>query len=508
MTIKKESQPTFSKRELLAGAGAIAGLCVLPGLRGALAAEEWDLIVVGAGTAGLPAALFAADRGAKVLVIERSHRLGGTLDRSAGQISAAGTKIQAAAGIQDTPDAHFDDIIRISKDTVDRDLVRLFVDNAADTINWLTDNGYQPLPDHPVLTGGHEAYTARRYQWAKEGGIAIIRPLVQKIEPYLKAGRIQFLIRTDAVELITTLDGSVTGVVATDENGRKTDYRARYVALTAGGCAGNPEMYEELHGVPLYGRIAYPYNLGGGLKMGLGAGAYLRGGEKYTTTFGSVLQDTNIPSSPAGINVVRTPQRRLPWEVYVNSAGQRFVQEDNPSVDHREHALLAQPNHRYWVVFDQEILDRSPSIVPKWDKEQLAFAFDKYHSFAKADSLAELAHWTGIDAAGLERGIDGYNRAQSAGKDAEFGRTHLPLPVSKPPFYAIRMQGTMILSFAGLAVNTDLQVIRADGSPIPNLYAAGEVIGAGATTGNALVNGMMVTPALTFGRLIAQRRFG
>ena len=81
----------------------------------------------------------------------------------------------------------------------------------------------------------------------------------------------------------------------------------------------------------------------------------------------------------------------------------------------------------------------------------------------------------------------------------------MPLPVTRAPFYAIRMQGTQILTFAGLGIDTQLRVIREDGAPIENLYAAGEVIGAGATTGNALVNGMALTPALTFGRMIGQR---
>ena len=100
--------------------------------------------------------------------------------------------------------------------------------------------------------------------------------------------------------------------------------------------------------------------------------------------------------------------------------------------------------------------------------------------------------------------LDAYDAAQTAGRDAALGRKHMPLPVAKPPFYAIRMQGTQILTFAGLGIDKDLRVIREEGDPIANLYAAGEVIGAGATTGNALVNGMALTPALTFGRMIGQ----
>ena len=137
--------------------------------------------------------------------------------------------------------------------------------------------------------------------------------------------------------------------------------------------------------------------------------------------------------------------------------------------------------------------------------DQLAAAFDRYHFFSRAESVEELASWSGIDADGLVKTIDSYNQAQAKGRDRDFNREHLPMPISKAPYYAIRMQGAQILTFAGLGVDTELRVTREDGTPIPNLFAAGEVIGAGATTGNALVNGMMVTPALTFGRLIGQR---
>ena len=127
-----------------------------------------------------------------------------------------------------------------------------------------------------------------------------------------------------------------------DALGRRMDLMGRKVALTTGGAGGNPEMFERLHGVPMYARLAYPFNLGGGLEMGVGAGGVLRGAELFTTFFGMVLNDFNVPSTPAGVPVNSYPERRMPWEVYVNSAGQRFVREDHPSVDEREHALLAQ----------------------------------------------------------------------------------------------------------------------------------------------------------------------
>ena len=497
-------QAQFSKRELLAGAGAAAALALLPRISRA-ASETWDLIVVGGGSAGLPCAIFAARQGARVLVVDRAHRLGGTLDRSTGQIAAAGTRIQAEQGIEDSPEAHFDDIMRISRGKVDAELARVFVGEAARTVDWLCDHGFTPLPDHPVTTGGHEPYRVRRYQWAAGNGVAILRVLLPEFMDLASKGSIEFLMRTDAKELIQDADGAVTGVMVEDALGRRMDLMGRKVAITTGGAGGNPEMFERLHGVPMYARLAYPFNLGGGLEMGVGAGGVLRGAELFTTFFGMVLNDFNVPSTPAGVPVNSYPERRMPWEVYVNSAGQRFVREDHPSVDEREHALLAQENHRYWMIFDQEIMDTAPPVALGWDRARLDFAFSKYHFFSRAETLGELAFWAGIEADGLAAAVERYNAGQAGGRDPDFGREHMPLPVRKPPFYAIRMQGTQLLTFAGLHVNPQLEVLNRDGQPIPNLYAAGEVLGAGATTGFGIVNGMMLTPALVFGRMIGER---
>ncbi|MCY4156510.1 MAG: FAD-dependent oxidoreductase [Gammaproteobacteria bacterium] len=495
----------INKRELLGGMGAAAALAMMPRISRA-ASETWDLIVVGGGSAGLPCAIFAAQQGARVLVVDRAHRLGGTLDRSLGQIAAAGTRLQAAQGIEDSPEAHFDDIMRISKGAVDTELMGVFVREAARTVDWLGEIGFSPMEGHPVMTGGHEPYLARRYLWSEHNGVAILKVLLKPFFEQVRGGSVEFLIRTDALELIQDSQGSVRGVMARGADGRKMDLLSRKVALTTGGCA-DPNKYEELHGVPLYGQLAYPYNLGGGLDMGVGAGGVLRGAEHFQTFFGMVLRDFNVPSTPAGVPVNTAPQSRLPWEMYVNSGGRRFVREDHPSVDAREHALLAQDEKRYWIIFDQAIMNAAPSLVRGWDQARMDFAFDKYHFFSRGDSLGELAHWAGIDADGLAASVKRYNASVASGSDADFGREHLPMPISRPPFHAIRMQGTQLLSFAGLTVSPQLEVLNESGAPIANLYAAGEVLGAGATTGFGIVNGMLLTPALVFGRMIGERVF-
>ncbi len=503
--IPSVAHTSMSKREFLAGAGAALTLGVVPlTVRRALAAEQWDLIVVGGGTAGLPAALFAAQRGARVLVLDKAPVLGGTLDRSGGQMAAAGTVFQKAKGIEDSPDAHYEDIMRINGHTSDPVLTRLLVDNAADSLNWLAANGFSVHDDHPVTGGGHEHFRTPRYQWGPESGVSIYKVMEPLVNKAVDSGKLTVMLGTGVVDLIQNSEGAIAGVVSEDEAGHRMDYQARYTLLASGGCAANPRMFEELHGVPLYCQVAYPYSQGVGLMLGLGAGGYLRGADRYASLQGTILEDHVFPS-PRYVSPTLNPVRRPPWEILVNARAERFVQEDHPSVDHREKAVAQQPGHRHWAVFDQTVLDTAPPLIRNWTPEQYAAAFATHPMFTSAPSLGELGVKAGLNPSALRRTVEAYNHALAKGSADAFERRHRPVAIAKPPFYAIRIQGWTLMSFAGLAVNGGLQVVRSNGAPVPNLYAAGEVIGAGATSGGAYVNGMMVTPAVTFGRLLGQR---
>lgn len=498
--------PTMSKRAFLAGTAATAVLSAQSfGSRQAMAQNaEWDLIVVGGGTAGMPAALFAAERGARVLIVDAAPQLGGTMDRSTGQVAAAGTVWQKEQGIEDSPDAHYADVMRINRNTSDPVLTRLLVDNAADTLNWFAARGFTVRDNHPVMGGGHEPFTTRRYQWNEDGAKAfqnIMDPMIEKAQA---DGRIKVLLSTSAVDLVQDDTGAVRGVVTENDSGERMDFRSKFVLLTSGGCMSNPRMFEDLHGVPLFCEIAYPYSQGQGITLGLGAGGYVRGGDKYATLFGTILESDFFPAPSIG-GLSLSPQRRPPWEVFVNVHGKRFVREDHPSVAHREYTLGKQPGHRHWAIFNEEILDTAPPLIPRWSREKLDDAFIDHPMFAKAETLGELGVKAGINPYNLEREIAGYNDGIMYDRPDAMGREHRPLVLSKGPFYAVRMQGWNVMSYAGLGVDGQLRVTRSDGTPIPNLYAAGEVTGNATTSGNALTNGMGVTPALTFGRLLGQK---
>ena len=493
---------SLSKRTFLKSAGAL-GLMTTPAMRAAAATESWDIIVVGGGTAGLPTAIFAGQRGAKVLVIERSGLLGGTLDRSSGQIAAAGTKFQKDKGIKDTVQDHYEDIMRLGDNTGDPALVRLFAENATATLDWLYDRGYKILPEHPIKEGGHEPFRIPRYQWGPDGGRSILKVLLPAFEEQVARGKVSVLFHSDAVELMQDKGGAVTGLVVADENGTRISYNARAVVLATGGTGGNPKMFQELHNVPMYCRIMYPYNQGRGIELGVAAGGTVRNKGFYLPTFGTILTDDNFPSPMYGVSGQINPKTRAPWEIWVNKAGERFVREDEQNVHHREVALTKQPGHRCFVVFDQTIFEKAPALMGSMPADRLEAAFRLHPMFAKGETLGAIAQKAGIDAKGLARTVASYNAGVLEGKDV-LGREHLPLPIAKPPFYSIAHNGYCVLTWAGLGIDASLRVVRGDGSPIPNLYAIGETLGA-ATFGRNYINGMMVTPALTLGRLLGSR---
>lgn len=502
------------RRNFLAIAGVGGAAAVLPGaMQEAEAAQSakngpaapYDVLVVGGGNAGMPTAIFAAQRGAKVLILDAAGQLGGTLHLSSGQMSAAGTKLQKSKGIVDTPDIFYNDVMRISHNTADPVMTRLAVDNSAETFDWLTDRGLDVFPEHPVTGTTHEPYSRERYAWGQSGGRSILRILDAEIEPLVASGKVTVQLNTRVKELTKDKSGRVVGVVAMDGDGKLVRYAARNVVLTSGGAASNPELFEKLDDIRDYNNDSYPFSQGDGIGMGLTAGGHIWGKGKRIPLFGGILSDADYPSPM--LQIFRPwPPSRPPYEIYVNLAGKRFVQEDIPSHDTIEQSLLAQKDTVCWVVFDDAMFNAAPPIMnPKrWNKEQYAALFNKQAFFHKADTPAELAKLAGIDPAGLEATIAEFNKGQAVGKDP-MGRKHTPLPFAKKPYYAIKLHSWKYTNYAGLATDGELRVVDGAGKPIPGLYAAGEIIGNATTMGRSVCGGMSVTPALTFGRLLGQR---
>ena len=460
---------------------------------------HWDFIVVGAGTAGLPAAIHASRRGASVLMLEAADTLGGTMNMASGQVSAAGTRLQDDQGIVDSPDRHYEDVMEITFGEADPDIVRRTVDNAPDTLNWLLDKGLVPLPGHPVTGAapGRAGYSVRRYFWAEEAGKALVKVVLEELEREMPQGNIAIRMNTRVTGLLTADSGAVEGVRA-ESGGEEWTFRGRHVLLTSGGYAMNPDMFELLTGHPAYSAGSWPHSLGDGLELAVSAGGWLRGQRLHRAGTGSILTGSEFPAKFYA-RFATVPQDRLPWEIWVNDSGQRFIREDEPRVRPRARAVLNLPRLRYTIVFDENIFRSAPSGLPRFTREEFLSHCENHPMFARAESLEELAAAADVDAAGLAQTVRDYNSAVASGEDP-LGRQHLPAPIAEPPFYAITHLGSSATSSAGVVVNRAHQVLRGDQEPIPGLYAAGEVLGSGVSLGSTFAPGMMLTPALAIGR--------
>jgi len=322
----------------------------------------------------------------------------------------------------------------------------------------------------------------------------------------MAAGRAELLLEHRAVALQLNRWGAASGGggVVDDSSGKRSELRAQNVLIASGGYALNAALFEKLSGMPKFLDRFYPFAQGDGLALAESAGGYVHGAEKYLTNFGVILVSYEVPTSQlARANFYC--QRRQPWEIHVNAHAQRFVREDVLSVDAREQALRFQSMMRRWVVFDQSVMEQAPPLIEGWTTQDMLDAFEgTLACFYRAASVEALAQAAGLPERALVATLNAYNYGVHTGNDF-LGRKHLPCKLTKPPFYAIRHQGTSITSTAGIAVNERLQVVRRDGSAVPNLHAAGEILGSGATQGQAFCGGMMVPPAITFGRLLGQQ---
>lgn len=468
--------------------------------------QQVDIAVIGAGTAGIPAAIEAAQAGASIMVVEQSDRIGGTLHVSAGQMSGSRTGLQRQRGIEDSPQAHVEDARRISRDTCNVPLVAKAAELAGETIDWLMAQGFDVDPVCPAILHLHEAYRTPRTYWGREGGRSILNVLRPLFEQAMALPNAELRLGVEATALMIGADGGVEGVrLRETATGRESELHARRVVLATGGYAGNAALFARLtEGTPLF-TPAPETSTGAGILMAEEIGAELRYAEHFIPTFAGI-EEADSPGRVIWEHLPSlTPQVRQPWEIFVGPDGNRFVREDSDSVDARERALMRLPALTFWTIFDAAIERDAPPLLPGWRAADLAAAWASSPSFARADDVASLAARIGVDAAGMAQTIADYNQAIAAGAPDPFGREHRPRPIATSGLRAIRMCGIVLKTPAGLAVNEELTVLTASGAPIPNLYAIGEAIGGATLSGNSFVSGMSVTPALSFGRWLGRR---
>ena len=463
--------------------------------------NTWDVICIGAGSAGLPLAIHVAQRNGKILHIEADDRIGGTLHWSTGQVAAAQTRLQKRMGIQDSPDEHYEDAQRIGKGKIDPTILRLFVDNAAATLDWFEDLGFCPAPNMPVAGENHEAYRTRRYLWGERGGLSFLEILKPIYEKLLNERKITLLTETRFTELITDNSGAVTGVKVINKDGGEDIFSSKNIVLTSGGYASNKNEWEiNTPQYPFYSHCN-PFSQGDGLRAARSIGADTGGGENFLCTFSGWLERSQDPLSLEFLML--SPKDRNIWEIFVDSNGKRFMQEDHPSIEYREHALMKQPDMKMNIIFDDKILHNS-SPISLLDFGDYKNKFGNHENFIKAETIEELAEKISVPVDNLIETICNYNAAVESKSDEEWNKFFLIRKIENPPFYAIRSNGFTIVSPAGLKVNDKLNVVDSTGGGIDNLYAAGEILGFGNTSGHGFVGGMSLTPAMTFGKILGE----
>jgi hypothetical protein len=197
-------------------------------------------------------------------------------------------------------------------------------------------------------------------------------------------------------------------------------------------------------------------------------------------------------------------KERPPHEIYVDRSGKRWIAEDEPSIDLKEHALVGLEGMTFWTFFDSAGIEASQPMVIGWSTDDVKAHANVLPGVFSGSTIEETAVRMGIDPAGLATTVARYNEHVAAGVDPDFGRKYLPAPIAQPPFYAIQNHAVTLITFSGIDVDANLRVRKADGSIIPGLYAAGEALGAAATMGKSFCGGLLAMPAIAFGRHIAR----
>lgn len=446
-------------------------------------ADVVSVLVVGGGGCGLAAALAAREGGARVLVLERSAEPQGSTAMSSGLIPAPCSALQRAAGIEDSPQRLFDDIMERTGGLADPVVTQVCATLAGPTIDWLVSRHQVPLEFAPNWEAlGHSR--SRMHRVPGGAGDDLMRHLLAA------ARNMGVEIQGDAHvrELFATPEGLVTGVRVLAPDGSVRDIGCRTLILATSGFGANPDMVREfiteIAGAAYYGG---DFNLGDSVRWGRVLGARLGDMDAYQG-HPALADPHRISLHFEGI---------VAGGVQVNAHGLRFYNEaDNPSSGGIH--VLRQPGQFAYVIYGQDQYEEA--LTRK--RTQIA---DDMGAIIHADTILDLATRIGVPAAALAEDLAETERLGAAGAADRFGRRFASSQRMRGPFHAIRVRGALFHTQGGLAVNEEARVLRNDGSPFPNLFAGGGaargISGPGAR-GYLPGNGLLT--ALCLGRVAGQ----
>ena len=496
-----------------------------------------DVIVVGAGGAGMVAAATAVDNGATVIVLEKMAMLGGNTARSEGNMSAMDPEPEKllpmtqavrdiiakytnpkvacspeAAELQKTVlkqlaehDAAgkkyiFDSPELFALQTIvggncknDAKLVLTMTRNATAAMKWLdaqSDMTWFHVPRSWVDVGIGGLYP--RGQWPRQADgktpistyDAYIRPLAAKVEaagnPIYKNMKV--------VSVERDASGRVTGVKAVDRKGVERVFSGRSLVLAAGGYGANLQMVKKYNDISVTVTSNSPGTTGEVLEEAVAAGAALTGMEWIQ------IHPHGNPKNGELESAIAARPSDTP---YVNRDGLRFVDETGRR-DEISYGILKQPGQVAFSIYDQRTIEER-----KVEEKKIESAIAHGYAF-KADTLEDLARQAGIDWKNFEKTMKAYNEASVSQntKSLPVPKILIGNPVVKAPFYAVPITTTIHHTMGGLRINEKTQVLDKNGNVIPGLYAAGEITG-GIHGGNRLGRNAL-TDLLVFGHIAGQ----
>ena len=433
--------------------------------------EEYDMIIVGAGGAGMAAAIEAKDAGKNPVIFEKMPVAGGNTLKSSSGMNASETKFQKEQGIEDSNDKFFEETLEGGHGTNNQELLRFYVDNSADAIDWLDSMGI--TLNNLTITGGMSEKRTHR----PEDGSAVGGYLVDGLVKNVFEKDIPLFVNSDVTE-ITQTDGKVDGVKVTIEGEEKT-IKSQAVVVTTGGYGANFEMLEEQNPeLKDYVTTNSEGTTGDGIKMIEALGGQTVDMDQIQI-HPTVQQDNGVLIG----EVVRGE-----GAIMVSQEGKRFVNE----MDTRDNVSAAENKLKEkssYLIFDDGVKERAAAI---------AF-YEKQGFVVQSDSIEGLAKELDMDASNLEETLTTWNKAVADKKDAEFGReTAMDHALDSGNYYAIKIAPGIHYTMGGVIINTKTEVLDKDGKAITGLFAAGEV--AGGLHGENRIGGNSVGDIIVFGR--------
>jgi fumarate reductase flavoprotein subunit len=435
--------------------------------------DQADVVIIGAGAAGMTAAITAHDAGAKVIVLEKQPLTGGNSMLAAGGMNAAETKFQKEKNIQDSVDLMIKDTMTGGGNIADPELVKILAKNSAGSIDWLTSIGAD-MSEVGMMAG---ASVKRRH--GPSGGQAVGAHLAAVLKKNAVDRKIDVRVNNKVVKILEDKQGHVTGVQVEGKHRGLYTINAKAVVLTAGGFSANPEkvaMYRpEFKGMTTSNQ---PGATGDGMDLGAAAGGELRD-----------MKEIQIhPTVAAGSRILITEAVRGNGAIVVNHEGKRFMNELTTR-DKASAAILAQTGKSAFMIFDEGVRQSLKQIDSYFHLELVK----------EGETPEALAAQIKVPADALKATIETYNQAVDKKDDADFKRADMPRALRTPKYYAIEIKPGVHYTMGGLKINTDSQVIAKDGKPIAGFYAAGEVTGG--VHGTNRLGGNSISETITFGRI-------